>query len=278
MEDWKEIIDWHLLNPIRTKMAEFREKGTVYPDSKSVLKPFKLTRVKDVKVVIIGDEPYCDGTADGLSFSSQGKETPPDLQNIFKEISEDFGVNMSGYSMKEYFPTNDLKCWADRGILLLNAVMSVSEGQPGSHYGIGWEEFVKSVLTALNNGKQPIAFLLWGQKARQFAPLISNSIHFVQQASHPRPKTVKEGFIGAQHFAKTTSFLSRAGRMNTIDLWPYFDHDRVKRKINEVQKKLNYTQKWSDELIYDLMAGRFFISLDESAQIFSTNPEINFDL
>lgn len=185
-----------------------REYAThkVYPAENKIFSAFKLTPYKDVKVVILGQDPYHgEGQAHGLCFSVMpGVPTPPSLVNIFKEIADDIGG---------YVPDNGyLIPWAKQGVLLLNTVLTVREGQPNSHRSLGWEEFTDAVIRSLNNKEERIVFLLWGNNAKQKMPLIDQNKHTILYASHPSPLSAYNGFFGCKHFSKTNEILRASGQ------------------------------------------------------------------
>jgi uracil-DNA glycosylase len=163
------------------------------------------TSFKDTKVVILGQDPYHGpGQAHGLSFSVQpGIEMPPSLQNIFKELHNDLGC---------YLPNHGcLKKWADQGVLLLNTVLTVRQGQPNSHKGMGWEQFTDQVIRILNEREQPVVFILWGRHAQSKKELITGAHHLILESSHPSPMSASRGFFGSRPFSKTNQFLREIG-------------------------------------------------------------------
>lgn len=185
-----------------------REYAThkVYPAENKIFSAFKLTPYKDVKVVILGQDPYHgEGQAHGLCFSVMpGVPTPPSLVNIFKEIAEDIGG---------YVPDNGyLIPWAKQGVLLLNTVLTVREGQPNSHRSLGWEEFTDAVIKSLNDKEERVVFLLWGNNAKQKMQLIDQNKHTILHASHPSPLSAYNGFFGCKHFSKTNEILKASGQ------------------------------------------------------------------
>lgn len=177
----------------------------VYPDAANIYSAFAHTDFKDVKAVILGQDPYCgEGMSHGLAFSvEEGKKVPPSLRNIYKELAEDLGVPAP--------ESGNLVRWAKSGVLLLNSVLTVRAGESGSHRKKGWERLTDSVITALNAREEPIVFLLWGQYAKEKAPLISGGQHFILTASHPSPLSARAGFFGCRHFSKCNGFLRKEG-------------------------------------------------------------------
>lgn len=184
--------------------AEYNSRR-VYPAKNRIFSCFKLTDFNDVKVVILGQDPYHgEGQAHGLCFSVlPGVQTPPSLVNIFKEIVNDVGG---------YVPDNGfLVPWAKQGVLLLNTVLTVREGVPNSHRSLGWEEFTDAVIKKLNESDRKIVFLLWGNNAKLKADLIDTSKHTILYATHPSPLSATHGFFGCKHFSKTNKILEANG-------------------------------------------------------------------
>lgn len=179
---------------------------TVYPNMYDIFNALKYTAYKDVKAVIIGQDPYHnEGQAHGLSFSvRRGIAPPPSLVNIFKEIKDDIGVDNLGKH-------GELTAWAKQGVLLLNAALTVRAGQANSHRGKGWEQVTDAVIRILNLRQQPVVFLLWGSNARAKAQLITNPNHLVLTCAHPSPLSAYQGFFGCKHFSKTNAFLEQKG-------------------------------------------------------------------
>jgi len=184
--------------------TEYQVK-VIYPDMYDIFNALHLTSYENVKVVILGQDPYHGpNQAHGLSFSvKQGINPPPSLVNIFKELENDLGC---------YIPDNgDLTKWAEQGVLMLNAVLTVQKGEPNSHRGIGWETFTNQVITVLNQRKQPVVFILWGKNAQEKEQLISENHHYIIKSPHPSPFSANRGFFGSKPFSKTNSFLESIG-------------------------------------------------------------------
>ncbi|MCL2586808.1 MAG: uracil-DNA glycosylase [Firmicutes bacterium] len=207
--DWDELIGYEFTKPYYLKLREFlkAEYSTrkVYPNMHDIFNSLKLTPYADVKVAILGQDPYINqGEAHGLAFSVQeGVRIPPSLQNIFKEAVTDVGITM---------PTHGhLTNWARQGVLLLNAVLTVRAGQSKSHAGKGWEEFTTNVIKKLNDRPEPIVFLLWGRDAQMKQELITNPQHLVLTAAHPSP-LAQGRFFGSQHFSQVNAFLVKYGQ------------------------------------------------------------------
>ena len=195
-EYFKKLLDF-VKNEYKTK--------TIYPKQNEVFNAFRYTDFNDVKVVILGQDPYHGpNQAEGLSFSvSNSVLKPPSLQNIFKELESDLGIP---------FPkSNSLKPWARQGILLLNAVLTVEEHKPTSHKDKGWEMFTDNVIKKINEKEEPVVFILWGAYARNKKSLITNPKHLIIESAHPSPFSARNGFFGSKPFSKTNSFLKKNG-------------------------------------------------------------------
>ena len=175
---------------------------TCYPKYESIFNSLKLTPYKDVKVVIIGQDPYHgEGEAHGLSFSVQkGVKLPPSLQNIFKELNDDLGIKNT---------TGDLTSWAREGVLLLNSILSVRKDSPLSHKDLGWQLLTDHIIKLINLKDTPVVFILWGSFARSKKPLITNKKHLVIESTHPSPFSARNGFFGSRPFSKTNEFLKK---------------------------------------------------------------------
>ncbi|WP_163653647.1 uracil-DNA glycosylase [Listeria sp. PSOL-1] len=204
--DWDELLANEFKQDYYLKLREFlkSEYGTkpVYPDMYDIFNALKYTSFHHTKVVILGQDPYHGkGQAHGLSFSVQkGVRTPPSLQNIYQELQNDLGC---------YIPNNGyLKHWTDQGVLLLNTVLTVQGGQANSHKGKGWEALTDKIIQRLNDKKEPLVFLLWGNNAKQKQALLNNPNHAVFTSSHPSPYSADYGFFGSRHFSKTNAFLA----------------------------------------------------------------------
>lgn len=203
--DWKEIIEAERQQEYSKKLegtvdAEY-EQHTVYPVKEDIFNALRRTPLSQVKAVILGQDPYCrPGQAHGLSFSVRpGIAKPKSLNNIFKELQSDMGI-----------PVPESGCldgWAKQGVLLLNTVLTVRDGERNSHAGIGWEIFSDHIITILNNQDHPIVFLLWGNPAKEKTAMITNPQHLVLEASHPSPLSARRGFFGCRHFSKANEFL-----------------------------------------------------------------------
>lgn len=189
---------------LRRFLAEEYRTHTIYPDMHHIFSALKETAFEDVKVVIIGQDPYHNpGQAHGMCFSVMpGTDTPPSLANVFKEIKSDLGIsNTNPYLIN----------WAKQGVLLLNAVLTVRAGQAGSHRGKGWEILTDSIIKKLNERNEPIVFMLWGAYARSKKGYITNPNHLVLECAHPSPLSAYNGFFGCKHFSKCNEFLTQNG-------------------------------------------------------------------
>jgi uracil-DNA glycosylase len=186
--------------------AEKREGKTIYPASHSIFNAFKATPFNDVKVVILGQDPYHGvGQAHGLSFSvPKGVRTPPSLVNIFKEINRDIGVPLADHGC--------LQSWAEQGVLLLNATLTVEQANAGSHQGQGWELFTDKVIEVLSDQREHVVFLLWGSYAQKKGRVIDQNKHLVLRSAHPSPLSAYRGFIGNGHFSATNEYLEKHGQ------------------------------------------------------------------
>ena len=208
--DWDNILDDEFTKPYYLELREFLKNEyktkTIYPDMHSIFNALKTTAYKDVKVVIIGQDPYHgEGQAHGMCFSVQkGIKPPPSLQNIFKELNSDLGVTTP--------PHGELTYWAKQGVLLLNTVLTVRSGTPNSHKGMGWEKFTDRVIAELNNKQTPVVFLLWGANAKNKAKVITNPIHIKLETVHPSPLSAYNGFFGCKHFSKANEVLIKSGQ------------------------------------------------------------------
>lgn len=206
---WDTILAGEFDKPYYLKLREFLAEEyktkTIYPDKNNIFNALKLTPYEEVKVVILGQDPYHGpGQAHGLSFSVQpGIQTPPSLQNMYKELRDDLNC---------FIPNNGyLVPWAKQGVLLLNTVLTVEGGKANSHRKKGWETFTDEVIRKLNERDKPIIFLLWGNNAKEKMSLITNPKHFILTSVHPSPLSATRGFMGCKHFSKTNEILKVLG-------------------------------------------------------------------
>lgn len=207
---WNNILGDEFEKEYYTKLhiflvTEYKTK-TIFPNMYDIFNALHYTEYQDVKVVILGQDPYHGpNQAHGLSFSVKpGIPTPPSLKNIFKELNSDLGC---------YIPNNGyLKSWADQGVLLLNTVLTVQAGNANSHKNKGWEIFTDKVISVLNDRKDPIIFILWGNNAISKKKLITNKQHYILQSAHPSPLSANRGFFGSRPFSKTNEILKQLGK------------------------------------------------------------------
>lgn len=209
-ESWKNALASEFEKPYFASLVRFLhdEKAAgkkIFPPGSQIFKAFELTPLSELKVVILGQDPYHGlGQAHGLSFSvPENMPAPPSLKNIFKEIETDLGIRMSGYP--------NLEKWARQGVLLLNAVLTVRSGEAASHSKIGWEEFTDAVIRYVSDNCDGVVFLLWGNFARSKRDLIDRSRHYVLEAAHPSP-LARGAFFGCRHFSQTNNILASRGR------------------------------------------------------------------
>ena len=209
-EGWKEAMleEFHApyFSDLKQFLLEEKHKYTIYPPGKLIFNAFKHTPFDHVKVVILGQDPYHGkGQAHGLCFSvPQGIPQPPSLVNIFKELHSDLGVPVAAHG--------NLEAWADQGVLLINATLTVRESQAGSHQNRGWETFTNRVIERVSELKSGVVFLLWGRYAQAKQSLIDDSKHLVLKAAHPSPLSAYNGFFGCRHFSRTNAYLKQQGK------------------------------------------------------------------
>lgn len=207
--DWLEPLSSEFRKGYYSQLYNFVKdeysKTVVYPPAEDIFNAFHFTPLKDVKVLLLGQDPYHnEHQAHGLSFSVQpGQDIPPSLVNIYKELHDDLGC---------YIPNNGyLKKWADQGVLLLNTVLTVRAHQANSHQGHGWEQFTDAVIQAVNAQDRPIVYMLWGAPARRKKAMLTNPKHLILEAPHPSPLSAYRGFFGCKHFSKANEFLKASG-------------------------------------------------------------------
>lgn len=210
-ESWKAVMEAEFKKEYMINLRSFlqsqqEEKRTIYPANRLIFNAFSHTPFDQVKVVIIGQDPYHGANqAHGLSFSVQrGVPIPPSLQNIFKELQAEY----KGF---RFPPHGDLSSWADQGVLLLNAILTVEASKAGSHQNQGWEQFTDRVIQTLSERRKGIVFLLWGKYAQAKASLIDQNNHQIFMAAHPSPFSAYQGFFGCNHFIKTNEYLVENG-------------------------------------------------------------------
>ena len=209
-KSWKEALAAEFEKDYFAALVEYlhrekREGKIIFPPGKDIFRAFELTPLDSLKVVILGQDPYHGrGQAMGLSFSvPAGVPAPPSLKNIFREIETDLGVKMSGRT--------NLEKWAEQGVLLLNAILTVREGAAASHSRIGWENFTDAVIRTISERCEGVVFMLWGNFARSKKALIDGSRHLILEAAHPSP-LARGAFFGCRHFSAANSYLESRGR------------------------------------------------------------------
>ena len=202
--DWHDVLAEEFEKPYYKELRKFLileyKTRIIYPDKHDIFNALHYTPLKDMKVLLLGQDPYHDeNQAHGLSFSVMpGQRIPPSLQNIYKELKDDLGYDI---------PSNGyLKKWADQGVLLLNTVLTVRAHQAHSHQGMGWEQFTDAVIRAVNKQDRPIVIFLWGKPAQSKKPMLTNDRHLVLTAPHPSPLSAYRGFLVANHSAKLMLF------------------------------------------------------------------------
>lgn len=208
-KSWKKVLSAEINSSLMKELDKFLSKEIkrkkIYPAEEEIFAAFNETPFENVKVVIIGQDPYHGpGQAHGMCFSVKpGVKTPPSLRNIYKELESDLGIAPPEHGY--------LKAWAEQGVLLLNAVLTVEDSKAGSHHGKGWEQFTDSVIEHLNEEKENLVFLLWGSPAQKKAAKVNEEKHHVLKCPHPSPLAAYRGFFGSKHFSKTNAFLKSKG-------------------------------------------------------------------
>ena len=207
---WKEVLYQEFNRSYFQQISahlksEKATKAIIYPPGKQIFNAFEKTPFNNLKVVVLGQDPYHGpGQAHGLSFSvPDGVKPPPSLVNIFKELKKDIGMEIPS--------TGNLTLWAEQGVLLLNAVLTVRANEPASHANIGWMDFTNAVIQKISNEKKGIVFLLWGKFAHEKQILIDATKHHILKAAHPSPFSADKGFFGCKHFSKTNELLMYQG-------------------------------------------------------------------
>ena len=211
---WQKVLQDEFTKEYFVDLSEkvrqaYLEK-TVYPPPKLVFNAFAHCPFDSVKVVILGQDPYHGpGQAMGLSFSvPDGVKTPPSLRNMYKEIKDDIGADVP--------ESGNLERWADQGVLLLNATLTVEKDNAGSHQGLGWEQFTDAIIKKISDEKEHVVFMLWGNYARGKKELIDASKHLVLKAPHPSPFSADRGFFGCKHFSKCNAYLNEHGKTEIV--------------------------------------------------------------
>ena len=205
---WRALLRDELDAPYMAALRDFlaAEPGPVFPHESNWFRAFDLTPLEDVRVVILGQDPYHgEGQAHGLAFSVRpGVRTPPSLRNIYRELESDLGIPPAPHGFLEH--------WARQGVLLLNPVLTVRAAAAGSHQGRGWERLTDAVIRLVDAGPCPVVFMLWGAQARRKAAFVDGRRHLVLTAPHPSPLSAYAGFFGCRHFSQANAFLTAHGR------------------------------------------------------------------
>ncbi len=207
--DWKVALGEEFKKPYYKKLftiiKDEYETNEIFPAAEDIFAAYHLTPLADVKVVILGQDPYHgEGQAEGLCFSVKKEvEIPPSLMNIYKELKDDLGIELPNHG--------SLVSWAKQGILLINTVLTVRAHQANSHKGIGWEEFTDATIKAVNNQDRPVVFILWGKPAQKKRAMLNNPKHLILEAPHPSPLSSYRGFFGSKPFSQTNTFLKQMG-------------------------------------------------------------------
>ncbi|MDX3927752.1 MAG: uracil-DNA glycosylase [Shinella sp.] len=210
-ESWKARLLQEFQDPYMAALKAFllgeKERGRrIFPRGGEYFRALDLTPLEDVRVVILGQDPYHgEGQAHGLCFSVRpGVRIPPSLVNIYKELETDLGIPPARHGFLEH--------WARQGVLLLNSVLTVEMGRAGSHQGRGWERFTDAVIRIVNENDKPVVFMLWGSYAQKKAAFVDQRRHLVLRSPHPSPLSAHNGFFGCRHFSKANAFLEQHGR------------------------------------------------------------------
>lgn len=204
---WDKVLDHEYHEEYFKKIVAYINQAykerEIFPPKSRILRALSLTDYDDVRVVILGQDPYHGvGEANGLAFAvSDGVKLPPSLRNIYKELYNDLGIEPAS--------VGNLECWAKEGVLLLNAVLTVEKDKPASHKALGWENFTDAIIKSLNDKDTPVVFILWGNFARSKKNLITNPKHYIIESTHPSPFSANYGFFGSKPFSKTNEFLKK---------------------------------------------------------------------
>ncbi len=207
--DWQEILqdefEKDYYKDLRKLLIEEYKHYEIFPRAENIFNAFHYTAYKDLKVLILGQDPYHNvGQAHGLAFSvKNGVKIPPSLQNIYKELNSDLGITIAN--------TGYLKSWADEGIMLLNTTLTVRAHQPMSHAKIGWEIFTNAVIEKISEKKEPVVYILWGNHAKARKKFINNKNHLIIEGVHPSPLSANKGFFGSKPFSRANEFLRERG-------------------------------------------------------------------
>lgn len=200
--DWKDILYQNSIgNKLDIILNDIRSKNeTIYPSFNNIFRALNLTNFKDVKVVIIGQDPYHgENEANGLSFSiNKNVRITPSLRNIFKELENDLNIKRTN---------TDLESWAKQGVLLLNSILTVEKDKPLSHSNIGWQEITNYIIKYISDNKEHVVFILWGNFAKEYKTIIDTNKHYIIESAHPSPFSANRGFFGSRPFSKTNNYL-----------------------------------------------------------------------
>ncbi len=207
--DWDKVLNEEIHKDyfveLLDKVNKLYEEKTIYPPKKDVFNAFKLN-YKDIKVVILGQDPYHgEGEAHGFAFSCLKVPIPPSLKNIYKELKTDLDIDKD-------FKDGNLYPWVEQGVMLLNTGLTVEKDKPNSHKDLGWHKFTDAVIEKLNEREDPIVFILWGNNAREKKKLITNPNHLIIESAHPSPFSARNGFFDSRPFSKTNEFLKKNGK------------------------------------------------------------------
>jgi uracil-DNA glycosylase len=199
LTNWQAIVNFSLLVNIFKQLETLYHQEVVFPKFNEMLRCFEECSLENLKVVILGQDPYhTNGMADGLAFSTKSEKLPPSLKNIFKELENDLKIKKIN---------GDLTNWAHQGVLLLNTCLTVSEGKAFSHHYLNYEPFITEVIKKINTLKQPIVFCLWGKAAQRYTQYLTNNQHLVLMSAHPSPLSCHHGFFGSKPFSKINQYL-----------------------------------------------------------------------
>jgi len=205
--DWDEILKEEVNKPyfleLKEKVREEYKNNTIFPEAKNLFNAFKMTPYHNLKVVILGQDPYHGtGEANGMCFSvNKDIKIPPSLKNIYKELTNDLDIICPNHG--------DLTCWSKSGVLLLNSVLTVKKNQAASHKNLGWETFTDAVISKISEKDEPVVFILWGNFARSKKTLIDEDKHYIIESPHPSPFSANNGFFGSKPFSKTNEYLGK---------------------------------------------------------------------
>lgn len=275
---WNDVLKPSLasseLLQLKEWLKEERKTKNIYPPKDKVFEAYNFCPLEKTRVVIVGQDPYhTPGVSHGIAFSTKQPKRPPSLEIILKELYTDLNIQyFEDENFQHYFPTNDLTGWAQQGILLLNASLTVEQGKPLSHHGKGWEKVLKDTFRALNQQDRTIIILLWGKPARRLISAIDTDKHIVMEASHPAAEIYKDdgtgGFYGCKHFSRLQDMLQiieGTNKQTYVDLLRFVDKKKVKERIKEIDPLR------IDELVMQIKSKGFGVWLDDFRP-----PRINF--